>query len=90
MKTGALFHRALKSARSGRLTLFSRLMQEVVPFNRPHRIRVVDLSAEQCKVSLPWRRRNLNHVGTMHACALATAAEYYKGSGNTGRKNLYY
>lgn len=79
MKTGALFQRALQSARSGRLTMFSRLMQEVVPFNRPHRIRVVDLSADQCKVLLPWRRRNLNHVGTMHACALATAAEYASG-----------
>jgi acyl-coenzyme A thioesterase PaaI-like protein len=30
-------------------------------------------------VLLPWRRRNLNHVGTMHACALATAAEYASG-----------
>ena len=54
-------------------------MQEVVPFNRPHRIRVVELAAEQCKVALPWRRRNLNHVGTMHACAMATAAEYASG-----------
>ena len=79
MKTGALFQRALQSARSGRLTMFSRLMQEVVPFNRPHRIRVVELSADQCMVLLPWRRRNLNHVGTMHACALATAAEYASG-----------
>ena len=71
MKTGALVQRALQSARSGRLTLFSRLMQEVVPFNRPHRIRVVDLSTDQCKVLVPWRRRNLTHVGTRHACALA-------------------
>ncbi len=30
-------------------------------------------------MALPWRRRNLNHVGTMHACALATAAEYASG-----------
>jgi len=74
-----LLQRALKLARSGRVNWFSRLMQEVVPFNRPHRIRVVELAAEQCKVALPWRRRNLNHVGTMHACALATAAEYASG-----------
>lgn len=79
MKTGVLLQRALKMARSGRLGWFSRLMQEVVPFNRPHRIRVVELAAEQCKVALPWRRRNLNHVGTMHACAMATAAEYASG-----------
>ena len=57
----------------------SRLMQEVIPFNRPHRLTVQSLSDERCEVALPFRRRNLNHVGTMHACALATAAEYASG-----------
>ena len=57
----------------------SRLMQEVIPFNRPHRLMVKSLSDERCEVALPLRRRNLNHVGTMHACALATAAEYASG-----------
>ena len=46
----------------------SRLMQEVIPFNRPHRLTVQSLSDERCEVALPFRRRNLNHVGTMHAC----------------------
>lgn len=54
-------------------------MQEVIPFNRPHRLQVRSLSDDVCEVALPWRRRNLNHVGTMHACALATAAEYASG-----------
>ena len=54
-------------------------MQEVIPFNRPHRLQVQSLSDDVCEVALPWRRRNLNHVGTMHACALATAAEYASG-----------
>lgn len=54
-------------------------MQEVIPFNRPHRLTVQSLSDDACEVALPWRRRNLNHVGTMHACALATAAEYASG-----------
>ena len=57
----------------------SRLMQEVIPFNRPHRLTIQSLSDERCEVALPFRRRNLNHVGTMHACALATAAEYASG-----------
>ena len=54
-------------------------MQEVIPFNRPHRLTVQSLSDERCEVALPFRRKNLNHVGTMHACALATAAEYASG-----------
>ena len=70
---------ALKEARRGRTGLFSRWMQEVVPFNRPHRLRILQLSEGSCTVELPKRRRNLNHLGTMHACAMATAAEYASG-----------
>lgn len=57
----------------------NRLMQEVIPFNRPHRIQMVKVAQEEVVVSLPLRRRNTNHLGTMHACALATAAEYASG-----------
>ena len=59
--------------------MFSRIMQEVIPFNRPHGISVVSLGKSNCKVFLPDRRRNRNHLGTMHACAIATAAEYVSG-----------
>ena len=71
--------RQLEAAKDGRVGWVSRLMQEVIPFNRPHRLRVVSISSDECQVSLPWRRRNLNHLRTMHACALATAAEYASG-----------
>ena len=70
---------ALKEARRGRTGVFSRWMQEVVPFNRPHRLKILQLSGGSCTVELPKRRRNLNHLGTMHACAMATAAEYASG-----------
>ena len=52
----------------GRLMLFSRLMQEVVPFNRPHDC--VWICPPNNAGSLPWRRRNLNHVAPCGACAL--------------------
>lgn len=70
---------AIDRAKSGRPWLFSRIMQEVIPFNRAHRISVTQLSSEGCKVYLPYRRRNLNHLGTVHATAIATAAEYVAG-----------
>jgi len=54
-------------------------MQEVIPFNRPHRIAIASLTEDACTARLPFRRRNLNHLGTMHACALATVAEYASG-----------
>ena len=68
-----------RRSQRGKTGWVSRLMQEVIPFNRPHRLTVQSLSDERCEVALPFRRRNLNHVGTMHACALATAAEYASG-----------
>ena len=55
------------------------MMQELIPFNRPHRISVINISPKGCTVDLPHRRRNLNHLGTLHACALATAGEYVAG-----------
>ena len=79
MKQAAWLQRQLDAAKGGKTGWMSRLMQEVIPFNRPHRLRVQSLTDDACEVSLPWRRRNLNHVGTMHACALATAAEYASG-----------
>ena len=71
--------RQIDKAKSGRVSWMSRIMQEVIPFNRPHRLRIHSISVDACEVILPWRRRNLNHVGIMHACALATAAEYASG-----------
>ena len=78
-KQVAWLQRQLEAAKGGQTGWMSRLMQEVIPFNRPHRLQVQSLSDDVCEVALPWRRRNLNHVGTMHACALATAAEYASG-----------
>ena len=79
VKQAAWLQRQLDAAKGGKTGLMSRLMQEVIPFNRPHRLSVLSLNDLRCEVALPFRRRNLNHVGTMHACALATAAEYASG-----------
>lgn len=72
-------NRQLRAATEGRVGIVSRLMQEVIPFNRPHRIAIASLTEDTCTARLPFRRRNLNHLGTMHACALATVAEYASG-----------
>lgn len=75
----AWLQRQLDAAKLGKVSWMSRLMQEVIPFNRPHRLTVEFLSDDCCQVALPFRRRNRNHVGSMHACAMATAAEYASG-----------
>lgn len=81
MKTSVarIMTNALHRAKAGKPWIFSRIMQELIPFNRPHRISVLEISPSGCTVDLPHRRRNLNHLGTMHACALATAGEFVSG-----------
>ena len=50
-----------------------------IPFNRPHRIKITEIHDNGVSVRLPFRRKNLNHLKGIHACALATTAEYASG-----------
>lgn len=51
----------------------------VIPFNLPHRFKIIYLSKNKIKVKIPYIRKNLNHLKGIHACALATASEYACG-----------
>lgn len=62
--------------RTGALTL---VFQFWIPFNRPHRFRIVTLTPGAARVVAPFRRSNRNHLGTVHACALATIGEFAAG-----------
>lgn len=55
------------------------VLLRVIPFNRPLKLRVVSLSQNDIRIRLPYRRSNFNHLRGLHACALATAAEYACG-----------
>lgn len=50
-----------------------------IPFNKPHRLRVIALNENSITVKIPYIRKNLNHLNGIHACALATASEYACG-----------
>ncbi len=72
-----LFHRA----RSSRWALWflNVVLLVTVPFNNPHKIKILNLTKESILVRLPFKQTNLNHVKTLHACAIATLAEYASG-----------
>lgn len=72
--------RALDAARAGDPRALDRLMRMALPFNRPHRIGIASVGTDQLEVSLPHRRSNCNHLGGMHACAMATALEFCSGA----------
>lgn len=73
----AKFAKARQSA-SG-LRMLNRLLWIGIPFNKPHRLKITELTMEKAVVSLPYIRRNKNHINGMHACAIATGAEYVTG-----------
>lgn len=59
--------------------LLSRQLNRKVPFNAPHRLRVCSIALNEHRLELPLRKRNCNHLGSLHACALATLAEASSG-----------
>ena len=67
-----------RSSRVARLSL-NAVLRWMIPFNQPHGFRVEPLRDGGIKVLIPYWRINRNHIMGIHACALATAAEYCSG-----------
>lgn len=59
--------------------LLNRLLERMVPFNKPHRFRVTELNDESLRIEIPYRKRNFNHIRGLHACAMATLSEFTTG-----------
>ncbi|WP_027421185.1 DUF4442 domain-containing protein [Crocinitomix catalasitica] len=51
----------------------------MIPFNKPHRIKVKQLWDNKIETIIPYRRKNMNHIRGVHACGMATAAEFSSG-----------
>lgn len=77
MELKKLFQKAEKS-RFQRWKL-NFLLQLYIPFNRPHGLKISELSKEMVRVKIPYKRKNFNHIKGLHACVLATAAEFSSG-----------
>ena len=52
---------------------------KMVPFNKPHGIKIKTLSDDSIETIIPYKRKNLNHIKGIHACGLATVAEFASG-----------
>jgi len=61
------------------LRLLNSALWYAIPFNKPHRIKITAVHDDGISIRLPFRRKNLNHLKGIHACALATMAEYTSG-----------
>ena len=54
-------------------------LSRMIPFNKPHGFKVIGIKDHSATTLLPYRRRNLNHIKGIHACALATVSEFTTG-----------
>jgi acyl-coenzyme A thioesterase PaaI-like protein len=77
----ALLPDLLRKARTSplRLRLLNLLLGRVIPFNRPHGFAIERIESDKIITRAPYRRRNHNHIRGIHACAIATVAEFSSG-----------
>lgn len=61
------------------LWLLNRVLFWVIPFNKPHGFAIKEITDETITTRLPFRRSNFNHIKSIHACAMATIAEFTSG-----------
>lgn len=75
------FQRAVVKAEksSFSLWLLNTALQNRIPFNKPHGVAISKINPNGFEVKVPYKRKNLNHIKGIHACALATASEYVAG-----------
>lgn len=77
MQVEKIIQRAEKS--SWGLWWLNFLLGRLIPFNRPHGIKVIKISKTEIQTKIPYKKKNLNHIKGIHACGLATAAEFASG-----------
>ena len=70
----------VRSRRSkGWLKVLNFMMGRIIPFNRPHGFHIVELAEDRVRTCASYRRSNHNHIRGIHACAIATVAEFSAG-----------
>lgn len=61
------------------LWLLNKGLDFMIPFNKPHGFKITSIAEDTIQTRLPFKRRNLNHIKGIHACAMATISEYTTG-----------
>ncbi len=77
MELGSILNKAQSSKVYSTLMNFG--LWRLIPFNGPHKFKVIDIKDHSLTISIPYIRKNKNHVNGIHACALATVCEYISG-----------
>lgn len=67
------------SEKKSSLLALNQLFKVTIPFNAPHGFNIEEISKERIRISIPNRKLNHNHLGGIHACAMATLGEFCAG-----------
>lgn len=81
MRSFDLLPQLIPKAKKSRfwLWILNFLLGRGIPFNRNHRFKLVEIKDDLVRTVVPYRRSNHNHIRGIHACAMATAAEFSAG-----------
>jgi len=77
MELGSILKKAQSSGLYRRLINLG--LWRMIPFNGPHKFKVLEIKDHSLTINVPYIRKNKNHVNGIHACALATVCEYISG-----------
>ena len=61
------------------LMALNKVLAVGIPFNAPHGFKIKEINEDQILITLPNRKLNHNHLGGIHACAMATVGEFCAG-----------
>jgi hypothetical protein len=61
------------------LWVLNRVLSRTIPFNRPHGFELLEIGENVIRTTASCKRTNQNHVRGIHACAIATVAEFSAG-----------
>jgi acyl-coenzyme A thioesterase PaaI-like protein len=61
------------------LFVLNKILARTIPFNKPHKFRILSIAENSIETFAPYRRSNHNHIRGVHACAIATVAEFSAG-----------
>ncbi|MGK0367809.1 MAG: acyl-coenzyme A thioesterase PaaI-like protein [Thermoproteota archaeon] len=68
-----------KPSRSN-LFMLSKAFQTAIPFNSPHKLSFKYINENEVHTEAKYIRKNKNHLGGIHACAMATIGELAAGT----------
>ena len=74
-----LIDKLIASPTKTNLMILNKVLAVGIAFNAPHGFKIKELSEDAVLITLPNRKLNHNHLGGIHACAMATVGEYCAG-----------